>query len=294
MKRNLRLNPHLLSWLVVVSTVGPCLAGDQAWPQWRGPRRDGISRETGLLKQWPEGGPKLLWSASGCGKGYSSVAVTEALIYTAGTKEEQTSVLAFDLTGKLKWSAPNGKPWKAAPDMVWAKTYDGARATPTADGGLVYHLNEMGQLSAFDAQSGKVVWSLDVLEKFGAKCPRYGYAESVLVDGDRLICTPGGAQGFMVALDKKTGSTVWVNTEISEGAGFASPILVEDHGIRQIITLSEEAIVGVDASTGKLLWRHPFTNQRKNNIPTPIYHNGFVFGSTGYGAGSLHVRRVWT
>jgi outer membrane protein assembly factor BamB len=209
------------------------------------------------------------------------------MIYTAGTTKEETIVIALDLDGNVKWRAPNGARWQASAQMTWASSYDGARATPTVDGGVVYHLNETGLLSAFDAQKGTVIWSLDLLKTFEARIPKYGYTESVLIDGDRLICCPGGTRGFMVALNKKTGALVWANTEVTDGVGFASPILVEDKGVRQFVTLSEEAVIGVEASAGRLLWRHPFTNKRKNNIPTPLYQNGFVFASTGYGAGSV-------
>jgi outer membrane protein assembly factor BamB len=209
------------------------------------------------------------------------------MIYTAGTTNRQTFVLAFDKSGALKWRAPNGTPWEAGTNMPWARNYAGSRATPTVNDGRVYHLNETGLLSAFDAASGTLVWSIDILKQFDAACLDYGFTESVLIDGDRVICCPGGRKGFMVALDKKTGSLAWANTEVTDGAAFASPILAEDSGIRQIITLTEEAVIGVDASTGKLLWRYPFTNKRKNNIPTPIYHKGYVFATTGYGSGSV-------
>ena len=256
-------------WLLIffASAIGSDMsqAGEATWPQWQGTQRDNISTETALLKVWPEGGPTLLWTASGCGKGYSSVAVKDQTIYTAGTTNGETFVTAFDLAGRTKWRSPNGKWWQADPKMTWARSYGGARGTPTVNDGLVYHLNETGGLSAFDARTGTVVWSLDVSRKFEAKCPDYGYTESVLIDGDRLICCPGGAKGFMVALDKKTGSNMWVNTELTEGVGFASPILADDKGVRQIITLTEENLIGVDVSAGKLLWRYPFTNKRKNN-----------------------------
>ena len=145
-------------------------------------------------------------------------------------------------------------------------------------------------LTAFDAGSGKPVWSLDIVKEFEGKYPRFGFTESVLIDGDKLICSPGGSKGYMVALDKKTGKVIWANTDIGEIAGFSSAILAEDQGIRQIINLTTESIIGVHADSGKLLWKYPFTNKRKNNIPTPIYHQGHVFASTGYGTGSVMLK----
>jgi len=290
MKRGIRFSATLLLLLCFVTVSGVCFAGEWTWPQWQGPERNSVSKETGLLKEWPKGGPTLLWTAAGCGKGYSSMAVTGRMLYTAGTSNDQTYVLAFDLAGNLKWRMPNGKPWAASPDMSFAKAYDGARATPTVNDGLVYHLNETGHLSAFNAEDGKLVWSLNLLSEFGAKVPDYGYAESVLIDGDKLICYPGGTKGYMAALNKKTGSVIWANTNINLAAAFSSAILAEDQGVRQIITLAETHIIGVNADTGDLLWRHPFTNKRQNNIPTPIYDKGSVYASTGYGSGSIRLK----
>lgn len=287
MNKNLSVNARAAALALAMISSGAGLAAAQTWPQWHGPNRDNLSTETGLLRQWPEGGPRLIWAAAGCGKGYSSVAVTEQAIYTAGTSTDGTFVVAFDLAGKQKWRTLNGKQWAAPPKMTWAKGYDGARATPTVDEGLVYHLNETGRLTAFDAGNGRVVWSVDLPRQYGAEVPDYGYTESVLVDGRKLICYPGGTNGCMVALDKKTGSPLWVNKDIGDAAAFASAILAADLPAPQVITLTPPSIIGVDAGTGKLLWRHPFTNKRENNIPTPIYHKGYVFASTGYGAGSV-------
>jgi outer membrane protein assembly factor BamB len=295
MKRGIGFTEMILFILPFVTVTGICLAGGifpSPWPQWQGPKRNNISGDTYLLKEWPTNGPALLWTASGCGKGYSSLAVTYRMIYTAGTSNDQTYVVAFDLDGKLKWRVPNGKPWSAGPNMNWARSYDGARATPTVNDGLVYHLNEMGHLSAFDATDGKVVWSLNFLSEFGAKVPDYGYSESVLIDGDKLICYPGGTKGYMVALNRKNGSVIWANTNINLAAAFSSAILAEDQGIREVITLTETHVIGVNADTGELLWKHPFTNKRQNNIPTPIYDNGSVYASTGYGSGSIRLKLV--
>ena len=257
--------------LILASVAaGVCLAADHTWPQWRGPLRDGCSTETGLLKQWPAGGPRLLWSAAGCGIGYSSVAVTKDMIYTAGTSNHSAFVVAFDHAGTQRWRSVIGPGWEAGTQMPWAASYDGARSTPTVDDGLVYLLSDRGMLAAFNAQDGKSVWSLDLLARFDASCPKYGYTESVLVDGDHVICCPGGTKGLMAAFNKKTGNVVWTTVNTNDTASFASPILVEDQGFRQIVTLTENNIIGVDAGTGRLLWQYPFTNERKNNIPTPV------------------------
>jgi len=273
-----------------MANVQPSWAADPVqdanWPQWRGPARDGVSRETGLLKQWPEGGPTLLWTASGCGQGFSSVAIADGLIYTAGNFDNDTFVLALDLNGKLKWKSLNGQKWSVPPSRTWAAGYGGTRSTPTVNDGLVYHLSELGRLVAFDAKTGKEAWAIDITQEFGAKVPNWGYCESALIDGDNLICYPGGPKGYMVALDKKTGKTVWANTTIGVTAAYSSTILAEDRGVRQIITLTSVAVLSVDAGTGKLLWRSEHITTHNNNVNTPIYHNGFVFVSSGYKHGT--------
>ena len=215
------------------------------------------------------------------------MAVSGGMIYTAGTMNDQTFVMAFDGAGKLQWKTANGAQWKPGQHMPWAASYDGARSTPTVDAGAVYQLSDLGLLTAFDAQTGKIIWSVDLPKQFDAPCPDYGYTESVLIDGPRLICSPGGSKGYMVALDKKTGAMLWANTTIADPTAFASPILFSEQGIRQIVTLTENNIIGVAADSGRLLWKYPFTNHMKNNIPTPIYSPGYVFASTGYGGGSV-------
>ena len=258
------------------------------WPCFHGPKRDNKSVETGLLKKWPDDGPKLLWTASGLGKGYSSVTVVGGMIYTAGMIEKQTHVFALDLDGKPKWRRLNGTSWQTT--MRHAVAYAGSRGTPTYDEGRVYHLGERGRLTAFDAKTGGQIWSLDLFKQFNAKTPTYGLAESVLIDGDRLICSPGGTKGYMVCLEKKTGKLVWANTEVKGTMGYCSAGTAEFGGFRQILSMSAKEVFGVDAKTGKLLWSVEHENQRENSATNPIFHNGHVFASTGYGKGSILVR----
>jgi len=258
-----------------------------AWSQWGGPAGDNLSPETGLLKEWPDGGPRLLWTASGCGKGYSTVSIADGMIYTSGKVGEETIVLAFDLDGRLQWKATNGASWSAPANMRWATEYDGARATPTVSDGLVYHLNETGRLAAFDAKTGKEAWSHNILDTFDAELPKYGYAESVLIDGNNLICYPGGTKGYMVALEKKTGEIVWANRDIGDPAAYCSARVVEVAGVRQVLTMTAQAVIGVRAETGELLWRHEHTNRTRVNAVTPVRQGGHVYATTGYGKGGV-------
>jgi outer membrane protein assembly factor BamB len=212
------------------------------------------------------------------------------MVYAAGSIENMDVVFAFDLDGKFKWKTPNGGAWKAGGNSRWARGYGGSRGTPTVDGGMVYHLGGTGRLSAFDARTGKEIWAVDIVKLFGAQLQKYGYAESLLIDGNNLICYPGGSKGDMVALDKKTGKVVWANAKIGGPAAYSSPIVVEQGKVRQIVTMTRKLVVGVDAKTGKLLWSVEQTNKHGNNVATPMYSDGYVCTSSGYGSGSLGIK----
>lgn len=255
------------------------------WPCFHGAARINKSEETGLLKKWPEKGPKLLWTVSGLGKGYSSVSISGGLLYTAGMIDKKTYVFAFDLSGKQIWKKSNGTSWETT--MSHARTYNGSRSTPTIDDGVVYHLSDMGRLAAFDAQNGNEIWVRELRRDFNADIPEYGYSESVFIEGNRLYCNPAGRKGFMICLDKKKGDLVWANTDIPGTVGFTSPVVGEWKGIRQLINLSSNCVYGVDMQTGTLLWTVDYENQRSNNCSDPIFVDGHVFVASGYGKGCM-------
>ena len=276
-------------YLLLVLSGCTSLAHDEyEWHCFHGQDRINKSSETGLLKEWPEGGPKLVWTVSGLGEGYCSVSIAEGYLFTAGMVDKQTYVLAFDLNGKQVWKKPNGKSWETT--LSWARTYTGARSTPTYDNGIVYHLGELGQLTAFDYKTGNKIWSMELREQFDADIPEYGYSESVYIDGDQLYCNPAGNKGYIVCLDKNNGNLIWANREIPGTVGFSSSVLFDFGGYRQIAGLSSNSFYGVDSKTGKLLWLVNFENDRSNNITDPIFYNGYVFASTGYGKGSILIR----
>ena len=180
-----------LLFLSVLSMPVAALAGDKmAWPCFHGPRRDNLATETGLMQVWPKDGPELLWTASGIGHGYSSVAITGGRIFTAGMIDKQTHVTALDLTGKKLWQRLNGQSWQASQRQPWAVPYAGSRGTPTVDGDTVYHLSELGRLTAFDVDTSNELWHIELLKTFEAERPEYGYSESVLIHGDVLFCCP--------------------------------------------------------------------------------------------------------
>jgi len=257
-------------------------AGD--WPQFHGPHRNNISTDKGLLKTWPEGGPSRLWEAAGIGEGFSTVSIVGKRIYTAGAVNADCVITALDMDGKEVWTRKNGK--------AWNRSYPGTRSTPTIAEGLLYHLSGIGNLMCLKADSGEVVWTVDILERFSGRNIRWGLAESPLVVDDRVICTPGGAKVSMVALDRKTGEVLWQCAGAGDKPGYASPILVEYQGLKQIVTPMSESIVGVRASDGKLLWRYPHKVYTDQNITTPLFHDGFliVSGCVGKGTTSLQLR----
>lgn len=275
----------LFLWPILLLSLN-AFSAEPSWPCYHGPRRDNKSEETGLLKEWPKAGPKLLWKTTGIGHGYSAVAATDGRIFTAGMLDEKTHVVAVDLNGKILWKRVNGASWKASAQQSYALPYDGARGTPTVDGDTVYHLSEMGGLTAFDVSNGNERWKLNVTEAFQGERQKYGLCDSVLIHGDHLICSPGGAKGYTVALDKKKGRIVWANTEISDPVGYCSPVVAEIDGVEQVLLLSSKRVFALQRDNGKLLWQHPCINQRHNNATDVIVRDGLVFVSSGYGGGS--------
>ncbi len=248
------------------------------WPRFHGPNGDNLSTETGLLKAWPEEGPDLAWSTKGIGHGFSSVSIADGMIYTDGNVDEKTMITALDMDGKILWQVDNGG--------AWTGSQAGTRGTPTIDGDRLYHESPLGQLVCLDAESGKQVWTLNILEEFGAENIRWALAESVVIDGDHVICCPGGPNASVVALDKKTGDTVWTARSTGEKAGYATPTLAECGGLRIILTMNAKALIGVNADTGEFLFRHGHETSYDVNATTPIYHDGQIFITSGYGSGS--------
>lgn len=250
------------------------------WPQWRGPNRDGRCTETGLLKEWPQQGPPLLWKATGLGGGFSGVSVAGQRIFTMGERPGTNHVLAINRAdGKILWSTPVGK--AGAPG--WGG-HAGPRATPTADGNLVYALGQFGEVICVNAQDGKKVWRKHLTTDFGGSLPEWGFAESPLVDGDQALLTPGGPQGTLVALNKKTGTLIWQSKDWTDDAHYSSIIIAEIGGVRQYVQLTDKSVAGVAPKDGKVLWRAA----RKGAtavIPTPIYADGHVYVTSGYNIG---------
>jgi outer membrane protein assembly factor BamB len=266
-----------LASLLALGWVGAAWAAD--WPQWRGPNRDDCSTETGLLAEWPANGPPLLWKANALGGGYSAPSVAAGRVFGMGFRGEDEVIWALDASdGKEIWSTRIN----AATSSFGYP--EGPRCTPTIDGALLFALGPAGDLVCLETATGKQVWSKDLVKDFGGQMMSgWGYSESPLVDGDKVVCTPGGPQGTIMALNKKTGQLIWRTKDFTDKAAYASLIRVEIAGVPQYIQLTGASVVGV-GTDGALLWRAP----RHGNtavIPTPIFHDNLVFVTSGYGIG---------
>ena len=261
--------------IVLGSITLTSLAGD--WPQWRGPNRDGVSTEKGLLDKWPEGGPELVWKAKGLGVGFSSVSVRDGMIYTMGDGKESSHVFCLDAkNGKILWTSKGvGKT---------GGNYKGTRCTPTLDGDRLYALGQFGDLVCLEASNGAEVWRRSLTEDFGGRSGGWNYTESPLVDGDKVMVTPGGKKGAVVALGTKNGKLAWQSKDFTDGAQYSSLIARDFGGRRQYIQLTGASVVGLDAKTGDTLWQAP-RKGRTATITTPVFHEGHLFVSSAYGVG---------
>ena len=250
------------------------------WPQWRGPERNGVSKESGLLGQWPRSGPPVAWSAAMLGAGYGSMAVQGDRIWLQGMRNNQSVVSSLNRAdGKQVWARILGP----AGDNDRGP---GPRSTPTIDGDRLYALSETGDLACLRTSDGTVVWQRNILKEFRAGNPYWLLSESPLVDGNLVIVSPGGRGAGIVALDKMSGKTVWTSKELSDGAGYSSPIIADVGGVRTIMNFTADAGVGVRASDGKLMWRNTQPSNGTANIATPVYSDGKVFYTSSYGTGA--------
>jgi outer membrane protein assembly factor BamB len=269
-------------WLLTVA-LGAAQATPPApavpdWSQWRGPHRDGISAETGLLKQWPVGGPPRLWQTTGAGTGYSSFSTSGGRLYTIGARDDVEYVMAFDrATGRKLWETPNGRRFRN-------EQGDGPRSTPTTEGGFLFAFGGSGELSCLDAATGRKVWSVNVVQTFGGVTPYWGYSESPLIIGDRIVINAGGRRASIVAVDKTTGATLW--QQPGDEAGYSSPVLLRTGSLQQAVFFTARRGLAVDPRDGRLLWSYDRANNGTANIATPVVRGNQVFFSSDYGTGA--------
>ena len=269
--------------------VSPLAADD--WPQWRGPHRDGKSAEKGLLQEWPEGGPPLVWQTEGVGAGFSSVSVADGRIYTMGDLEDGQYVFGLsESDGQILWQTRVGP--------IHEDEYGGSRSTPTTDGDRIFVVDTQGDVVALEAASGKEIWRVSMVDAYDSYLMKamgsydWRYTESPLVDGNKVIVTPGHVQAMMVALDKESGEEIWktqghrIGPIGADGAAYSSIVVTEIDGTRQYVQLVGRGVIGVDAETGRMLWSYNRVANDIANIPTPVVTGDFVFTSTGYGTGA--------
>jgi outer membrane protein assembly factor BamB len=284
----------LVLTLATSAALAAAATATPEWPQWRGPNRDDVAPESGLLARWPEAGPPLAWKASGLGAGFSSLAISGGRIYTLGDRAGSQQVLAMSLAdGKILWAARLGP--------VWEDQYGGPRGTPAVDGERVCALGTEADLVCLDAATGKELWRRNLARDFGGQMmSMWKWSESPLIDGDRLIVTPGAPGATLVALDKRTGKEVWrsavpkLGDQGADGAGYSSVVVSNGGGVKQYVQLTGRGLVSVRAQDGKFLWGYNKVANDVANVPTPIVRGNHVFASTGYGTGSVLLELVRT
>jgi len=277
MYKDLKHRVILIGIIAFVTTSASVKA--QEWNQWRGPNRDAIAEDTDLLQSWPEDGPKLVWKSTGLGQGFSGVSFWGNKIFTMGDKEDGSYLVCVDKTdGTLLWSTRVGQ--AGGND----RRRPGPRCTPATDGTRVMTVGQYGEVLCADIATGKEIWRKSYQDDFGGTVvPRWNFCDSPLLDGDRVVFLPGGSKGTMVALNKETGELIWQTDEVTDNASYSSIITAEISGVKQYITATDKRVFGIDSQNGRLLWQA--SREARNVIPTPIYHDGLVFISSGYNAG---------
>jgi outer membrane protein assembly factor BamB len=268
-----------LACVVVTALAVAGQAGD--CPRFRGQAGDGQFSETGLLKQWPEAGPKLAWTVQGLGKGYSSAVVAAGTVYVTGMDDQRQGYLfAFALDGSPKWKAAYGPELdKQGPSVA------GTRGTPTVDGDRVFIMTGFGKLVMVDAAKGQVLKTVDLVERFGPKQAQFGFAESVLVDGKRVICAPGGPDASLVALDRNTGDTLWQTKGLSQATGYCSARIIRDHDRPLLLTMLGAGVVAVNPDNGQVVWQHNYPHRAGVQPNPPLYAEGMVYVCSGMATG---------
>lgn len=271
----------LFALTFAIATAADPLAGAADCPRFRGLAGDGVFVETGLLRRWPEGGPKLIWSVQGLGKGYSSAVVVDGTVYVTGMNDQQQGVLfAFDLDG-----SPQSTTVYGAEIGQTGPAPGGTRGTPTVDGDRVFIVTGLGSLVILDAAGPEVLETIDLLARFGAPEAQFGFAESVLANGQKVICTPGGSEAALVALDRTTGEVLWRTEGLDQATGYCSARLIGHQGRSLVLTMLANAVVAVDAGSGAVVWQHEYPHRAGVQPNPPLYVDGEVYVCSGMGAG---------
>ncbi len=271
-KINLTIQSRYFILLILLLFFAGCSPAKNNPSQWRGPDRRGIYYEDGLLKEWPAEGPGLLWSFEGLGAGHSSVSVANDRIFVTGMSDTTGVLFSFDNDGNLLWKKQYGPEWHVS--------YEGTRSTPVVVDDFIYMESGQGVVYCFDMFTGEIVWQKDIFFEFNAENIMWGKAESLLIDGDRIICTPGGRENNVVALDRHSGKTIWTSKGFGEPAAYCSPVLAEHNDARIVVTMTATSVIGVDADTGEFLWREEQQQSNKIHANSPVYSDGIIYCSS--------------
>jgi outer membrane protein assembly factor BamB len=275
---NLRKLLYCIAFLLMVGTIGYA----QEVLEWRGVDRRGIYQESNLLKSWPAEGPKLLWEYPNLGNGYGSPVITASTIFVNGEIDTISYLFALDATGKFLWKSKIGH--------EWTLSYPGARTTPTVVGDLVYATAGYGTVACFEAKTGKEKWSVDMIKDFHGRIPRFGFSESVLVEGENVYCSPGSADTNTVALNRFTGKITWICKGVGEETSYCSPLLIKLPKRNILVTFSKSTLLGIDTKDGKLLWSHKQAGEGDVQVNTPLFENGFIYYIAGNGNGAVKLK----
>lgn len=270
------------STIILLSLLISAQLFSQDVAQWRGPNRDGKYQESSLLKSWPTNGPELLWHFNDLGEGHSSVAVANDIVFTAGTIEENGYIFAFNFNGELQWKVNYGP--------EWTESYPGVRSTPLIIGDKLYFISGFGKLFCMNIKDQNKIWEIDVINEYGGLNITWGYCENLLVDGDMLFVTVGGKDANVIALNRNDGKLIWKNGGVGEKSAYNSPALVIHNQRKILVTQTENSVLGIDATTGGLLWSHAKENSYNILPNTPLYHDGLLFIVSGYGKGGIMLK----
>jgi len=250
--------------------------------QWRGPSRNGIYNETGLLKKWPENGPKLIWQVGEIGDGHSSAAITNSGIFATGMINGTGYVFSFNNDGKLLWKKEYGK--------EWAESWDGVRSTPLIVKDKLFIMSTYGKLTCMNTSNGQILWTVELHKQYDGRNIEWGVTENLLYDGNTLFCCPGGVDANVIALELNTGKLLWKSKGNGEKSAYCSPLLITISNRKILVTMMEKSIQGIDASTGKFLWKHPQPNTYSVHPNTPVYLDGNLYCTSGYGQGGVMLK----
>ena len=268
--------------LLFIAILFPIILNAQRNWQWRGENRNGMYNETGLLKSWSSSGPQLLWKYEGLGEGHTSVSIANGKIYVTGMHGDRLILYVFDMTGRLLAQKEIGREWNTS--------HNGTRSSVNINDGKLYVFNALGNLYCLDEATLNVVWTKNLLRDFDGRNVMWGITENPLIVGNKIFMTPGGARNNMVAMNKNTGALIWSSQGEGTPSSYCSPIYIGDQSIPMVVTNMRDHVIAFNADTGEKLWSVPLSNQRSIHPNIPIYHDGMIFITTGYGGGAMMLR----